>query len=135
MSNIPLRFRDWWDEYDVDFDSLMHRRPRTSRLLDQHFGTSFRRNDLLNSLANTHIGAVSKVPYFRPYSLARQDSGSTVNVQNDKFEVLLDVQQFTPDEIAVKTSDKFIIIEGKHEEKQDEHGYVSRWEEEFVLIK
>lgn len=58
--------------------------------------------------------------------LSKQDSGSTVNVEKDKFEILLDVQQFTPDEIAVKTTDKFIIVEGKHEEKQDEHGYVSR---------
>lgn len=58
--------------------------------------------------------------------MAKQDSGSTVNVEKDKFQIILDVQQFTPDEIAVKTSDKYIIVEGKHEEKQDEHGFVSR---------
>lgn len=133
MSNIPMRFRDWWDEYDRDFDSNMStwRWPRTSRLVDQHFGTTFRRNDLINQLANANISAPA--PYFRPYSLARQDSGSTVNMAKDKFEVLLDVQQFRPDEICVKTSDKFIIVEGKHEEKQDEHGYVSRWEVVAVM--
>lgn len=38
----------------------------------------------------------------------------------------MDVQQFTPNEITVKTTDKYIIVEGKHEEKQDEHGYISR---------
>lgn len=128
MSNVPLTFRDWWDEYDMDFDSL--RRPRTSRLIDQHFGTSLRRNDLLSSLANTHLSTPSRTPYYRPWSctspLAKQDSGSTVNVEKDKFQIILDVQQFTPDEIAVKTSDKYIIVEGKHEEKQDEHGFVSR---------
>jgi crystallin, alpha B len=126
MSNVPLRFRDWWvDElrdYDMDFDSL--RRPRTSRLLDQHFGTTLRKNDLLSSLANTHISRAS--PYFRPYDLSRQDSGSTVNAEKDKFQIILDVQQFTPDEISVKTNDKFIIVEGKHEEKPDEHGFISR---------
>lgn len=129
MSNIPLHFRDWWDEYDQydrDFDSKFShwRLPRTSRLVDQHLGTTFKRNDLINHLANAHIS--SPAPYFRPYSLARQDSGSTVNLAKNKFEVLLDVQQFRPDEISVKTSDKFIIVEGKHEEKEDEHGYVSR---------
>lgn len=131
MSNVPLTFRDWWDDYDMDFDSF--RRPRTSRLIDQHFGTSLRRNDLLSSLANTHLSSVpSRTPYYRPWSvggvnpLAKQDSGSTVNVEKDKFQIILDVQQFTPDEIVVKTSDKYIIVEGKHEEKQDEHGFVSR---------
>ncbi|CRL00023.1 CLUMA_CG013311, isoform A [Clunio marinus] len=124
MSNVPLRFRDWWDDYDLDFDSSF-RRPRTSRLIDQHFGTALRRNDLLSSLANTHVSPV-RSPYYRPYDISRQDSGSTVNVEKDKFTVVLDVQQFTPDEISVKTNDKFIIIEGKHEEKKDEHGLISR---------
>lgn len=38
----------------------------------------------------------------------------------------LDVQQFRPEELNVKTVDNCLVIEGKHEEKQDEHGYVSR---------
>lgn len=41
-------------------------------------------------------------------------------------QVILDVQQFSPDEITVKTVDNHVIVEAKHEEKQDEHGYVSR---------
>jgi hypothetical protein len=41
-------------------------------------------------------------------------------------QVILDVQQFAPNEITVKTLDNTVIVEGKHEEKQDEHGYVSR---------
>jgi len=57
---------------------------------------------------------------------------------NDKFpgplcgaalsdpQVILDVQQFSPDEITVKTVDNHVVVEAKHEEKQDEHGYVSR---------
>lgn len=131
MSNVPLTFRDWWiddmDRYDFDFDSF--RRPRTSRLIDQHFGSTLRKSDLLSSLANSHISSPSRTsPYYRPWntSLARPESGSTVNVEKDKFQIILDVQQFTPDEITVKTNDKFIIVEGKHEEKQDEHGFVSR---------
>lgn len=40
--------------------------------------------------------------------------------------MILDVQQFAPREITVKTIDTTIIVEGKHEEKQDEHGYISR---------
>lgn len=41
-------------------------------------------------------------------------------------QVILDVQQFSPDEITVKTVDNHVIVEAKHEEKQDEHGYISR---------
>lgn len=43
-----------------------------------------------------------------------------------KNKVKLDVQQFTPEEITVKTVNTTVVIEGKHEEKQDEHGFVSR---------
>lgn len=105
-----MRFRDWWDDYDTwgdsslsNFDSF--RRPRTSRLIDQHFGTALRRNDLLSSLANTHISTSPRTtsPYYRPWNvsnISRQDSGSTVNVEKDKFQIILDVQQFTPDEIT-----------------------------------
>lgn len=38
----------------------------------------------------------------------------------------MDVQQFAPNELNVKVVDNFVIVEGKHEEKQDEHGYISR---------
>jgi crystallin, alpha B len=43
-----------------------------------------------------------------------------------KFEVKLDVSHFTPSEIAVKVVENSLLVEGKHEEKQDKHGYVSR---------
>lgn len=42
------------------------------------------------------------------------------------FKVILDVQQFTPEEITVKASNNSVIVEGKHEEKPDEHGFISR---------
>lgn len=53
--------------------------------------------------------------------------GSTmVDRSQSKFQVVVDVQQFAPEEITVRTDDKYITIEGKHEEKKDQHGYVSR---------
>ena len=129
MSKVPMMFRDWWDEYDMDFDN--YRRPaRTSRLMDQHFGTALRKNDLMSTFANTHLSSPrSAGTYYRPWGqspLAKQDSGSTINVEKNKYQIILDVQQFTPNEISVKIAEKFIIVEGKHEEKEDEHGYVSR---------
>lgn len=49
----------------------------------------------------------------------------------------MDVQHFSPNEITVRTKgDNTIEIEGKHEEKQDEHGYISRhFVRRYVLPK
>ncbi|KAJ8924303.1 hypothetical protein NQ315_007096 [Exocentrus adspersus] len=56
-----------------------------------------------------------------------QDPGATVSSDKDKFQANFDVQQFKPEEISVKvTGDNTVTIEGKHEEKEDEHGYISR---------
>ncbi|UYV72020.1 HSPB1 [Cordylochernes scorpioides] len=44
----------------------------------------------------------------------------------DKFQVQLDVSHYRPEELSVKTVDGAVVIRGKHEEKQDEHGWVSR---------
>ncbi|VVC99452.1 unnamed protein product, partial [Leptidea sinapis] len=57
---------------------------------------------------------------------AARDIGSSIKSDKDKFQLNLDVQHFAPEEITVKTADGFIIVEGKHEEKKDEHGYISR---------
>lgn len=45
---------------------------------------------------------------------------------SDTPQVILDVQQFSPEEITVKTVGNNVIVEAKHEERQDEHGFVSR---------
>ncbi|XP_026462343.1 protein lethal(2)essential for life-like isoform X2 [Ctenocephalides felis] len=118
MSLVPLMFRDWWDDFGIDHPS--------SRLFDQHFGMGLNRNDLLSSFRNSPT--LLRGGYFRPWrtELLKQDSGSTVTADKDKFQVILDVQQFSPKEITVKTQDNFVIVEGKHEEKQDEHGFISR---------
>lgn len=112
MALIPTFFRDWWDDFD-----------RPSRLLDQNFGLGLTRDDLLNTMA-----IPSSRGYFRPWrNLLEQNSGmSKIQSDKDKFQVIIDVQQFAPNEITVKTVDNSIVVEGKHEEKKDEHGYISR---------
>ncbi|XP_033845841.1 heat shock protein beta-1-like [Periophthalmus magnuspinnatus] len=44
----------------------------------------------------------------------------------DRWKVQLDVKHFSPEELAVTTKDGYLQISGKHEEKQDQHGSVSR---------
>ena len=45
----------------------------------------------------------------------------------DRFrQMCVDVGHFKPSEITVKTTDDNIIVHGKHEERNDQHGFVSR---------
>ncbi|KAF5283946.1 hypothetical protein FQA39_LY17187 [Lamprigera yunnana] len=118
MSMVPLMFRDWWDDIEIS---------RPHRLLDQNFGSTLNRDELIHSFSSFPRYSLSN-RYFRPWrnEITKQNSGSTISADKDKFQVILDVQQFSPNEIVVKTSSNSIIVEGKHEEKQDEHGFISR---------
>ncbi|XP_041984202.1 protein lethal(2)essential for life-like [Aricia agestis] len=104
------------------FDDYPLRRP--SRLLDQHFGLGLAPSDVLMMAS-----PILSEDYYRPWRslvAATKDLGSSIKNDADKFEVSLDVQQFSPEEITVKTADGYIVIEGKHEEKKDQHGLVTR---------
>ncbi|XP_060519417.1 protein lethal(2)essential for life-like [Cylas formicarius] len=59
--------------------------------------------------------------------LAQLDKDTSITIDKDHFQANIDVQQFKPEEITVKFSgDNTVTVEGKHEEKQDEHGFISR---------
>lgn len=112
MSLLPHLFDDWYSGY----------RPR--RVQDQHFGLVLTPDDFL-----TASGPLLSREYYRPWchlAAATRDLGSSIKADTDKYQISLDVQQFAPDEISVKTADGYIVVEGKHEEKKDEHGYISR---------
>jgi len=102
---------------------------RPLRLFDQNFGMTLSDDDIfLPSMSMAPTWPMSVKQGLQPRRLnSRQDSGvSEVKVEKDGFEVKLDVQHFAPEELSVKSSDGTITVEGKHEEKQDEHGFVSR---------
>ncbi|XP_060520888.1 protein lethal(2)essential for life-like [Cylas formicarius] len=112
---------------------------RPSRILDQHFGLGLDSDDLLQPL-NLNNRILSRTPagYLRNWrpNASEKDSGSLVSFDKDKFQANLDVSQFKPEEISVKVADNVLTIEGKHEEKQDEHGYISRhFVRRYVLPK
>lgn len=63
----------------------------------------------------------------RPWVNAGDTYEKQTHVTKDGFQVTLDVQHFAPNEITVKTvDDNTVVIDAKHEERQDEHGFVSR---------
>uniref|UniRef100_A0A2K6PKR7 Alpha-crystallin A chain n=1 Tax=Rhinopithecus roxellana TaxID=61622 RepID=A0A2K6PKR7_RHIRO len=52
--------------------------------------------------------------------------GFQVRSDRDKFVIFLDVKHFSPEDLTVKVQDDFVEIHGKHNERQDDHGYISR---------
>lgn len=104
------------------FDEI---RPR--RIRNQLFGMDISPEDFLTDILEPPTLQIRR--YVRPWknlSAVAKDYGSTIKSDKNKFQVNLDVQHFSPEEISVKTADRYIIVEGKHEEKKDEHGFVSR---------
>lgn len=61
-----------------------------------------------------------------PYK--RKDRGNLLCATNEKdhFEIQVDCEHFKPEEISVKMVDNSLVIEGKHEERLDSNGFVSR---------
>ncbi|XP_047519320.1 protein lethal(2)essential for life-like [Pieris napi] len=98
---------------------------RPHRVLDQDFGVALTPEDLLTAAVTPMLSR----DYYRPWrqlAAATRDFGSTIKADKEKFQVNLDVQHFAPEDITVKTADGYIVVEGKHEEKKDEHGFISR---------
>ncbi|RXN30811.1 heat shock beta-1-like protein [Labeo rohita] len=78
-----------------------------------------------------------RTPVFAPFTqapgqhvstLQREMSGGVSEVVGEmcKWKISLDVNHFAPSEITIKRQDGFLVVAGKHEERQDEHGYIAR---------
>lgn len=100
---------------------------RSRRLQDQHFALALTPDDFLSFNNSPSPSQLLFKNYYRPWQrLDLKDVGSTIKVNKEKFQINLDVQHFGPEEISVKAVDGFVVVEGKHEEKEDEHGFVTR---------
>nr|UQK61697.1 small heat shock protein [Carpetania matritensis] len=104
----------WHDPWHSDLEL-----PR--RLFEQHFGLGLWDDDLFPP-------EIWKGLVFRPKRQPTQQASGVSEVANTdkKFQVNLDVSHFRPEELSIKTSGNRVIIHGKHEEKQDEHGFIQR---------
>uniref|UniRef100_A0A915K155 SHSP domain-containing protein n=1 Tax=Romanomermis culicivorax TaxID=13658 RepID=A0A915K155_ROMCU len=138
MSLIPyltmhpvFRTGDWWDASTL------------GRLFDQDFGGGILDDDplfraMLPSSMLTNSGVA---PYWlrsrtHPLVSGLERGLSEVRNDADKFSVNMDVGHFAPEEIKVKVVDNNLIVDGKHEEKSDEHGFISRsFKRRYILPK
>ncbi|XP_012678267.1 heat shock protein beta-1 [Clupea harengus] len=64
--------------------------------------------------------------YARALSRQLSSGMSEIKQSQDSWKVSLDVNHFSPEDLVVKTKDGVVEITGKHEERRDEHGYISR---------
>ncbi|KAG9348582.1 hypothetical protein JZ751_002318 [Albula glossodonta] len=114
------------DRMDVTIQHPWYRRPffssfLPSRIFEQRFGEHVPEGDIHNFPSF----------YFprNPFMslLNWMESGlSEMKLDKDRFVINLDVKHFSPEELGVKINGEFIEIHGKHEDRQDEHGFVSR---------
>uniref|UniRef100_A0AAY4AIF4 Alpha-crystallin B chain n=1 Tax=Denticeps clupeoides TaxID=299321 RepID=A0AAY4AIF4_9TELE len=95
-----------------------------SRMYEQFFGEHIADSDVFSPFYSWS--------YNRPFFMRMPswlDSGFS-EVKNesdiDRFAINLDVKHFSPEELTVKVNDDYIEIHGRHEDRQDEHGFVSR---------
>ncbi|XP_019553928.2 protein lethal(2)essential for life-like [Aedes albopictus] len=120
MAIVPMLFRDWLDDLE---DSL-----RPSLFLNKWKPT----NDLT---PEDILLALDRIP--RPHRCKRswrqsesecQDEldGVVSKKSNGDFQINVNVEQFEPEELSVKATGKHLTVEGKHEEKDDQDGYVLR---------
>lgn len=92
--------------------------PLISRLFEQNFCVP-----PLEDVFNPYRSGL----YYRRHQISSSQSGISEVTHDDKeFRVRLDVNHFSPEEITVKTVENRVLIHAKHEEKQDEHGFIQR---------
>ncbi|GBM85943.1 Alpha-crystallin A chain [Araneus ventricosus] len=105
MALLPWVSRNWWDPWDYP-----------SGVFDPFFGLRLYDSDLQ--------------PLYHELVQPRIDIASSylseVKNDSDQFKEMVNISHFKPEEIEVKTKDNSVIIHAKHEEKSDEHGFVSR---------
>uniref|UniRef100_A0A224XLT4 Putative small heat shock protein n=1 Tax=Panstrongylus lignarius TaxID=156445 RepID=A0A224XLT4_9HEMI len=96
-------------------------------LYDQNFGMGLCNDEIIKP-RSTLLTVPLRSGYLRPWRTDdAKDSGvSTMESDTKEFIVSLDVPQFKPEELKVKVVDDYIVVDGKHGERIDQHGFISR---------
>ncbi|XP_071817398.1 alpha-crystallin B chain-like [Apostichopus japonicus] len=115
----PVRRTDPWETFTN----------RPSRGFDHSFGDALRDDDFFTSGSIVpHRGYFVTTPSRQGLDTRVPTGVATGDMQltNTEFKVAVDAANFKPEELDVKIVDDEVTIHGKHEEKSDAHGSVSR---------
>ncbi|XP_010634809.1 alpha-crystallin A chain isoform X1 [Fukomys damarensis] len=115
-----------------------------SRLFDQFFGEGLfeydlppflstispcYRQSLFRTVPDSGISELMTQMWFvmhQPHAGNPKNNPAKVRSDRDKFIIFLDVKHFSPEDLTVKVQEDSVEIHGKHSERQDDHGYISR---------
>ncbi|GAB0100095.1 hypothetical protein DMENIID0001_160790 [Sergentomyia squamirostris] len=64
--------------------------------------------------------------HFRMSPLQNISAAKYQKTNKDGFEMNMDLKQFKPEEITVKAIDDNVVVEAKHEEREDDQSFISR---------
>jgi len=120
--------REWRDTTPVNRTFEHHRHFGASRLLDDPFFRRMPFSSSMESLRTAGLNGTSTEP--KTYTSTNHQQKSEERVFADektRFVVVLDVSHFAPEDVHVKIADDMLVTEASHEEKQDEHGFVTRF--------
>lgn len=94
-------------------------------------------DDLVSPWASRSIQGYVKQDYTRAPHASLKETGAHVHMDENKFQVSVDVQHFAPHELRVKAAgDDTIIVEGRHKDKPGDTGFISRrFMRRYVLPK
>lgn len=73
-------------------------------------------------------GPVTAAQTKKVHTAKRTDDAGQNNAEkeNPKFQVLLDVVQFRPEDIIIQTFEGWLLIKAQHGPRMDEHGFITR---------
>jgi hypothetical protein len=89
MSMVPMVLRDWWDDFEL---------PRSRMWDNSNFGLGMHREDLIRAHGNLMR------PYRRGQNVIVHPIQTETSKDENVFNAVLDVSQFTPAELCVKVS-------------------------------
>lgn len=105
--------------------NLVRHRSRSSSLPSLFWDDPFARHrKLMNELwrSDPFDIAFPRISHRMPY----WEGEKFLSTPEDGFQVSLNVQNFKPEEVEVKVVDNNVIVEAKHEERNEDDSYVSR---------
>ncbi|XP_019552789.3 protein lethal(2)essential for life-like [Aedes albopictus] len=121
MALVPILLRDLFDDYLED-------NHRPARFLSKRSARSdLFPEDILLALEDALPRRCRRKRCWRQSSSSEDNRDEIVAKKvADEFKVNINVDEYKPDEISVKATGEFVTVEGKHEDKNDENGYVLR---------
>jgi HSP20 family molecular chaperone IbpA len=104
--------------------------------LDDHFGLGYHPDDLARTqdflqhersvLPTGYKRSWALIPRRRTLDEVNMDKSMHTATKDGHFQVCIDVHQFSPKEIHVRTLGNLIIVEADHEERSEGSGFIER---------